>query len=522
MANRNKLSVYLIKNDFTADEDIIENYHSSQAIDDVGIVYLGISHANPPKWAASFLTDRVNTNSLFVSNARAVLLVRITAARGEERTFAVVMGYGKNMLKDDVAEERFGLKVVLNTIKANSLRRINKRDIGGNQKLSDEQLPLKAGINDFGIDINRDLVGYIAGVSDDEDYAPGIIAGGDILSLTAEVDITNIVAFLRKTYDKYKIDTYKENFAWIDQIQDVKDSRVIEKLNSALVSAINESNSDIWMAVPEVIDWSEISGFKYCGSSVCDDILVERVRDSFREGLSCFKQLKGKHIIAISALDGSERFRWTAAKCLFGELALDEKTYCINNGKWYCVDIGFVNQVSQDYATTEISTIEFDDYTDIHVGENSYSISFVESHSGDYILMDRKNIPHGGGHSQIEVCDVLSVQRELIHIKPYSGSSTLSHLFNQAAVSAELLLYDPIFLQLANEKISEVAGNDKFCIDNSRNIKIVIAIISKDESALPNIPFFSKVSFRNLRNRLMAFGLAISVKAIHNTKNTTQ
>lgn len=519
MANKNKLSIYLIKNEFEADEDIIENYHNSQTIDDVGIVYLGISRANPPKWATSFLTERIDTSELFVSNARAVLLVRITVAGDEERTFAIVMGYGKSMLKNDVVEERFGLKVVLNTIKADSLRRINKRDIGGNQKLSDEQLPLKAGINDFGIDINRDLVGYIAGVSDDDEYASGVIAGGDILSLTAEVDITNISEFLKKTYNKYIIDTYKENFAWIDQIQDVKDSRIIEKLNNALISAMNEDGGNIWMAVPEVIDWSEINGFKYCGSDIYDDIFVYKVRDSFREGLSSFDQLKGKQIIAISALDDSERFRWTSAKCLFGELTLDGKAYCINNGKWYCVDVNFANQVNQDYASIEISTIEFDDYTDAHCGENSYSISFVESNSGDYILMDRENIPYGGGHSQIEVCDVLSVQQELIHIKPYSGSSTLSHLFNQAAVSTELLLYDEKFLQLANEKILEVAGNESFCIKNNRSIKIVIAIISKGGASLPNIPFFSKVSFRNLRNRLLAFGLEVSIKAIRNTKN---
>jgi len=521
MANKNKLSIYLIKNEFTTDEDIIENYHSSQAIDGVGAVYLGASYVKPPKWAVSFLTERVNADNLFVSNARAVLLVRINLAKSEQRVFAIVMGYGKNMLKDDVIEERFGIKVVLNTIKVNSLRRINKRDIGGNQKLSDEQLPLKAGINDFGIDINRDLVGYIAGISDDEEYAQGIIAGGDILSLTVEVDITNVVDFLQKTYNKYVMDVYKENFAWIDQIQDVKDSRITEKLNSALVLAINENSSNIWMAVPDVIDWSEIKGFKYCGSDIDDDIFVSKVKDSFREGLSNFEQLKGKHIVALSALDDSERFRWTAAKCLFGELTLDEKAYCINNGKWYCIDANFVNQVNQDYATTTLSAIQFDDYTEAHSGENSYSSSFVANHVGEYVLMDCQNIQYGGGHSKIELCDVLTLRRELIHIKPYAGSSTLSHLFNQASVSTELLLYDANFLQLANEKISEVSGGDAFCIEDNRGIKIIIAIISKDSSALPNIPFFSKVSFRNLKNRLRAFGLEVNMCTIHNVKNSS-
>jgi len=530
MPNKNRLSIYLIKSEFVVDEDIIKNHSNLQKnevnypyiqnIANVGTAYLGVSYVTAPKWATSFLMESVNTEQLFISNARAVLLVRVTVAQHEQRIFAVVMGYGKSMLKDDVVEERFGLKVVLNTIKPDSLRRISKRDIGGNQKLSDEQLPLKAGISDFGLDINRDLVSSVAGVSSDDEYVSGVISGGDILSVNAKVDITNIINFLEKTYDKYINNKYKESFAWIDQIQDVKDSRIIERLNANLVSAINESNVNIWMAVPEVIDWSEIRGFKYYGADIYDDILVDKVRDSFREGLSDFKQLKEKQIIAISTLDDSDKFKWTAAKCLFGELTIDGKAYCINNGKWYCVDTNFVNQVEQDYKDTTISDIQFDDYTDLHNGEMSYSSSLVAKNTGKYILMDRKNISYGGGHSKIEVCDILTLQKELIHIKPYSGSSTLSHLFNQAVVSTELLLSDSTFLQLANDKIFEISDNDKFCIDDNRDIKIVVAIISKDNNKLPHIPFFSKVSFRNLKNRLKAFGLEVNISSIHNIKSS--
>ncbi len=220
MPNKNKLSIFMIKDEFIEDENIIEKYNNSVSIEGVGTVYWGDSHVNVPQWANSFFVGSIDTNSIFTANARAVLLVRIpTSQNGTEKIFAVTMGYGKNMLKDNVTEERFGLKVILNTIKPDSLRRINKVNIGGNQKLSNEQLPLKSGINDFGLDINRDLVSNIAGVSDDEGYAEGILAGGDILTLTAEVDITNIVDFLKKTYKKYDLNTYKTNFSWVDQIQ---------------------------------------------------------------------------------------------------------------------------------------------------------------------------------------------------------------------------------------------------------------------------------------------------------------
>lgn len=520
MPNKNKLSIFMIKDEFVEDEDIIERYNNSASIDGVGTVYWGNSHVNVPQWANSFFAGRINTDNVFTANARAVLLARIPVGQnGTERIFAVTMGYGKNMLKDNVAEERFGLKVILNTIKPDSLRRINKVNIGGNQKLSNEQLPLKSGISDFGLDINRDLVSNIAGVSDDEDYAKGILAGGDILSLTAEVDITNIVDFLKKTYGKYVLNTYKANFSWVDQIQAVKDTRLIERLDSELIAAINASSDDVWMAVPEIINWEEIKGFKYKGQDVYDDIDINLVKESFREGLTSIEQLKSKRIAAISALDDSQRHSWNARRCLYGELLLDNDAYCINSGKWYKVNNEFVNQVNQDYNNTSISTIDFDDFTDDHKTENGYSTDFQGKHIDDYIVLDAQNFAYGGGHSKIELCDLLSKGKELIHIKPYTGSSTLSHLFNQAAVSAELVFSDAQFLSLANERISEISGNDTFTITDRRAIKVVFGIIHKSQTELPPLPFFSKVSLRYTKSRLQAFGFDVSIKTIKDVRS---
>ena len=519
MPNKNKLSIFLIKSEFIEDADIVEKYSDSLIVDGVGTVFWGDSRVNVPQWASSFFANCINTDRIFTANARAVLLVRVSTGQDkEERIFAITMGYGKNMLKDDVIEERFGLKVILNTIKPDSLRRINKINIGGNQKLSNEQLPLKAGINDFGLDINRDLVSNITGVSEDESYAKGMLSGGDILSLTADVDITNIVDFLGKTYRKYSLDTYKTNFGWIDQIQEVKGTRITEKLDSALIAAINSSSDSIWMAVPEIINWEEIKGFKYKGQDIYDDIDISLVKESFREPLGSLEQLKSKRIVAISALDDSERHSWNARRCLYGELLLDGEAYCINSGKWYRVNNEFVNQVNQDYNSTTISMIDFEDFTDRHRTENGYSTDFQEKHSENYIVLDAQNFAYGGGHSKIELCDLLSQDKELIHIKPFTGSSTLSHLFNQAAVSAELVLSDAQFLALANEKISEISRDKDFTITDRRAIKVVFGIIHKSSAELPPIPFFSKVSLRYTKSRLQAFGFDVSIKTIKDVR----
>ena len=142
MANKNKLSIYLIKDEFAADDtkilksDVMNSVYFGKAdLEELGIAYFSPSQQKTPYWVSSFFRDRITAEDIFTSNARAVLITRVEMSDSQTKTFALTMGYGKYMLADDVIEEDFGLKVVLNTIPKDSLRRINKINIGGNLKL---------------------------------------------------------------------------------------------------------------------------------------------------------------------------------------------------------------------------------------------------------------------------------------------------------------------------------------------------------------------------------------------------
>lgn len=98
----------------------------------------------------------------------------------------------------------------------------------------------------------------------------------------------------------------------------------------------------------------------------------------------------------------------------------------------------------------------------------------------------------------------------LIHIKRYAGSSALSHLFNQGLVSGELLVSNPKF----KEKVKEKTGRDA---GEMMSKKIIFGIITKKPDKF-NMPFFSKVSFNNVRRRLLALGYEVEVSKINNIK----
>ena len=518
MTASNKLSIYLIKDEFADNDNLIlnGNYNILTEVEGVGTAYYAPSKNIVPKWIKNFFCEEDIDESLFSSNTRAVLIARIKVNEGN-KTFAITFGYGKYLLDDDAIEDDFGLKVVLNTIRPDSLRRINKVNIGGNQKASDEQLPLASEIGDFGFDIERDLIGTITGVSKDKDFVEGIMTGGEVLSVTVPIDINNLSKFLLKTYKRYIATTYRANFGWVDHIKRINDSRLIAKLENELINLINSGSPNIWMAVPDVIEWENISGFKYNGKDEFDDIDISIVKESFSTGLENFEQLRKKRIIAVSALDGEGPYKtWSANRCLYGEIEIDGKAYTINNGKWYCVDNDFVKSINEEYERINISQMDFPIFDkSIHKDENKYSLAFSESDSDYLLCMDRKTISHGGGHSKVELCDVLTIDDRYIHVKPYSGSSTLSHLFNQGAISAELIISDPEFRMKANTEIRKSTDNPEFLIESNTKPHVIFAIISKKNVERPRIPFFSKVAIRYTKRRLEMFGCAMEIKNIY-------
>ena len=118
MAEKNKLSIYLIKDEFAGNDSQILKSTQNICVDiDTSCkVYFAPSQNTVPAWTKSFLRGNLGDAPLFVSNARAVVISRVNVGSGITKTFAVALGYGKNMLSDDVIEEDFGMHVVLNTI----------------------------------------------------------------------------------------------------------------------------------------------------------------------------------------------------------------------------------------------------------------------------------------------------------------------------------------------------------------------------------------------------------------------
>jgi uncharacterized protein (TIGR04141 family) len=145
------------------------------------------------------------------------------------------------------------------------------------------------------------------------------------------------------------------------------------------------------------------------------------------------------------------------------------------------------------------------------VTEGEYNKRLVAITSGKYYLMDR-NLTYLGG--PMEFCDVFSKSKELIHIKRYGGSATLSHLFYQGMNSAEFFQMDPSYRKLVLNKLPKqfqifmADARPKF-----EEYHVVFGIISKSSKEL-TLPFFSRVGIRHAVRRLQGFGYRVSLAKI--------
>ncbi|HSZ85833.1 MAG TPA: DUF6119 family protein [Puia sp.] len=526
MPEINKLNIYLIKEQFEQIEDFVNPDLNHVNIPNVGTLYYAASHSHSPEWIENFF---INSNAIpqdvfLVSGASALLICKVQVRNGVHRFFAIPFGSGRFLLKENRTEDRFGLITAANLAEENSLRSIDKRVVGANAKLAREQLARLGSASDFGIDIEKDLLHGITVRTN----APGFgrtLTGKDSLSVSAAVDITNVHQFLKSCFLNSRKKRYQEFFPWIDFLKEIQESELMGELNLQLVTKIKNHPDQVWMAVPEIIEWNVIAGFKYS----------ERKRDLIFDDLDTEKFLETHDLKEVLSLDdlndniitawksGNEKkiiYRWRTINCLNTELNYRNRYFILNSGKWYEIKRNFVRQLSAEIQSIPQSNIPFIPYN--HENEKAYNEAITEALHG--LCMDAHNIVYGGSRSKIELCDVIVPQKWLIHIKRYSGSSVLSHLFNQGYVSAELLLLDSQFRQIIRDHLP--AGNFRQMIPGNQfrasDFHIVFAIIGAAGKGVElELPFFAKIALRKCYRLLKGFQYKVYLNIIQNNKENS-
>lgn len=480
---------------------------------DLGILFAANFPDREPSWFKFF--DAKLDKDLKIKNrgSGAVLLMQMKG-----NSYAIYFGYGKSILPDDCWANDFGLIVTLNSIDSSKIRQVDHLSLAVRGRHTKTQMGQAAPLTESGVDLDQDLVREIVGTPTIEDFGKRL-SGTDQVKLTPKVSIENLPGILDQLHTKYQDKTYVERFPWVNRFREIESTSEINRLDGILVENIKKNRLErTWMAVPEVVDWDQVTYFTYRGGSSEDhyeDIFLEKFLETILDkSLLTVDYLKRRKIIGFDHQEVPIYF-WTSYRCLYSEVDGQNEIFILSGGSWYKVENDFADSVTKFMEGVEYSDISFPWY--MAESEAKYNEDLCNDKKA-FALMDRKNIKLKG-YDSIEFCDLYSTDKKIIHVKHYRGSDGLSHLFMQGSNSATLFLSLPEFREKVNEFLPathKLANTDKK--PNSNDFTIIFAIISSDPSPKLKLPFFSRITFRKVHQELVNYGFSVKLAKIQNRK----
>lgn len=490
------LSLLLIKETITRRDQIIKADSCEGPVEIAitgsgkGYLYWKATHPQYPKWTSLFAdyTDIKQIGKTTGISAAFIL-------KAEERFFVLTFGQGgRFLIEDDVWEERFGLLVALNSVAPGSFRCVDKQSLDAIQSHTRIQSGQETTADQFGLDVEQDMLKAIVGAPKDSQLGTRM-TGADSLSVSVRMELSDLPFLLKSYKEKYEQDLSQTDYEWVNNISTVKSSSaLVATLEDLLIEKFEKKDySNLWLAIPEIIDWNLVIGFMYTGGKgiLTHDINLQGFLFALN-GESVTIDLLKRRRVHCADDDHKPVFKhWSIYKCIYAEIDHDGKKFILNDGKWFNVSVSFVERTNSEFQKIDGSPLQLPVYSG--GGEGKYNKDICEQYPARFALLDDKNkIFHGGGHGQVEVCDLFSINKELVHVKIYGKSSVFSHLFSQGFVSGQLLQVDGDFRKKVKAKLwppfSDLISPDR---PKEKELTVVYAIISDSPEKSVLLPFFS-------------------------------
>jgi len=511
------INVFLMKEEVIRSEILSENANPNHInftyMDKEYDFYWRIS-TNQPRWATLF-TDvpEIDTESMFGRGVQGLLVLEF-----EEKIFCFTFGHARHFINQSNIERYFGLKTALSLSDPTLIKQIDKSTIDKTPLRHRSQASKYISMSEFEFKFDWEILKSLTGVVEGNDNDYEVVSGSDSVSLYTEVELHQIPVITERLKNAYEDESYKEKYRWIGRIVPVRDKTLLSNLDDFLVSQINANSGDFWIGPPKIMEYENFSGFCYQARRKSTSSLPSHPDLDLRRCL-IEKDLEGElsnSIIKstkIHVLNSGDEIidQWSLYSCLNGEVEYNNHLYLLSDGDWYQIDRDFCSEINSYFENFDHSNIDFPNYNSQHEGD--YLIRVADNN--EFFLMDRKLVRPNGAMSSIEFCDLITSEHHLIHVKKYSSSSVLSHLFSQAYVSAESLLRSPEIIDQVNQKLS-IQTNHSFEFDSTqypRTNKIIIAIMQKRSGGL-HMPFFSKVNFKQYSEKLGDMGFTVELAKI--------
>jgi uncharacterized protein (TIGR04141 family) len=494
-----------------------------------------------PPWAKALKGLFPELSSALNTSNRLVIFLPV-----RERYFAVCFGYGSSTLEWSAVEANFGLRFAARRVNPGSIRSYRSRRIDASGRTQSIQMPLGSDIRDLDAPFDGEFVRQLAGELDNTGLAfegIGAVVASDAVMFKAATDLMKVRSTLETMLDEVENRPVKDGLEFVDSLEPLKSSsESVKSLDQLLASRIFSGlpKSAPVVDVGSAFEDLNVYLLEFCTPDEVDVNDIARVviykkeiretlpsldLDGLRAALAAMKirlGVRALHDVRIAAYDENDdavSMHTPLRNWIIFEAGDEEKRYILTLGRWFALAENYTIQLNEDLKKIPIIKDEFSlpVWPSKFSSETEYNKWAPAQCNETLISLDTVDIRAEDG-DEVEVCDLLHRDGYLIHVKSYTGSQTLSHLFSQALVSVQLLLGDDVYRANFHSAVSAI---DSSFSEVAKKVpqRITYAIAFTVDRNIPlDLPSFSKVNLRDFYRRLRGTGVRASLYSIKREK----
>lgn len=388
----------------------------------------------------------------------AVLLLAV-----DRRVYAVSYGAGHRLIRDELKDQRFGLRFAVRQLNADRIHRLVHRMPGGRGRQDSILVPHGLPIWCYGLDGYANVVGHIGGELKHADLTfcrdgnrrvrINGSAGLDVRLGVLPTDLLGDICAVADVCSRRAPDPLLES---IENIAPVTDTAITGRLDADLDEVLGWPDDEALGFVSPVVPMAQMDGYLSAHSLAVKIGSAQRLVDQLdlyeflrRTRLqnpgARLEAMRRGYVRMFADADGTEPLGGSAAiNWIEAALPLGPRRFFLLDGTWYEIAAGYLTAMHARVKCLlgGIPSLDLPKW-DLRSDEQRYNEHVQDVRPG-YVCLDRDPV-RAGLHREhgFEACDLLGPGNELIHVKRARGSSPLSHLFSQALVSAQALATSP-------------------------------------------------------------------------------
>lgn len=523
-----RLHVRLLKREVARVDAAVEDprkldaYELRAGLGFAGRLYLAPPTQGPPPWLEFVQTGLATELGRLINRTNAAVLV----IRRSGRVFAFTFGHGRHLLRDSALEPDFGLRTALNGLQHNNLRGMDSFTFEDQAVHTRTQASRASGIEAFGLDVGRDILRAVTGSPKREVPLHSLAGSEATLAISAPVDFPGLGALCDNLLRLYRQRSYREHFAWTDNLRRVRDPSLQAELENALLADLRKgAGCDAYIAPPEPVDWARVDGFAYTRRRTQrePDLSIQQYLSATDLPKLDVDRLRQDKVFVYSNGVDTPTDAWPVHKCMVFEVVQKQRRYVLVNGAWFELDRDFVSQTRRIVAELPIARVNLPPVRRAADGrlepEGQYNQG-VAQRQRTTALLDGRTARCRAAADGIEPCDLLTASLDLVHVKHRKGgSSSLSHLFAQGRIAAEALVGDEDFRKDVRALLQGLQPGWEDRIPLSRptasSFQVVFAVLgASGEHPGEDLPFFSQLNLARTGEALQNLGLRVGVYGV--------